>query len=672
MHTMPFLLTAVLSWLRRRWPRTGLNRQEGLGLGLLAVGGVLLAWFGTPSASGPSLVLGSLFVLLLAVLFRRAWLTLLGPLVAHEIIRTTRRSHFNLLRIPVYCLLVLMPVNLVLWMLAKEFAHEPTQFTVSTGEMFAFAGLFVYSFLIGQLLLLTLLTPGYLASIIPEEKERGTLEFLLTTDLRNREIVLGKLLARLANLLLILLTSLPIVVLLQALGGLDPLLVLGGYAATAMTMIGLAGPSILNSVNARRPRQAIVLTTLETVAYLVVLPLAQAWIPLVPLLNIWIPGLGMVNITSLDVLVCLNAGNPITLVIETGQKIASGVPVAATTLPGRLLTYSLFHGILFLVCVSWASARLRTVFKKQVYGQVRRPATRSLPIGRKWVGVGRWPMIWKEICAERGLRLHWLGRLLVILLVAGSFLPLLSILIKPPGGPLGSIQRMKDLCEFVYFAGGGIACLFLLQVAVHASLAITSERDRRTLEGLLTTPLSAADILLGKWLGSIASVRWGWLWLGTIWGIGVWSGVLHPLALLLLLTAWAIYAAVLALVGLWFSLVSWNGLRATGCTLFLALLLLLNFAVSLPFMWFKDGLADPDFWLILIARIQQGLSPLVSLVRLLPFPRHPLAWQVVQPSGITLDALLGLVAWAGAGMALWFMLNRRFRRSRGAGGSVKE
>ena len=79
------------------------------------------------------------------------------------------------------------------------------------------------------------------AGSIAEEKDRKTLEFLLATDLRNREIILSKLGARLANLLLFILTGLPILSILQFLGGVDPNLVLAGFAATFLTMAGLGG-----------------------------------------------------------------------------------------------------------------------------------------------------------------------------------------------------------------------------------------------------------------------------------------------------------------------------------------------------------------------------------------------------------------------------------------------
>src|SRR5262249_15196445 len=135
-------------------------------------------------------------------------------------------------------------------------------------QMSRFAEAFFLTFMSVQFAAVLLLTPAYTTSAIAEEKDRQTLEFLLATDLRNREIVLGKLAARLANLVLFVLTGLPVLSLTQFWGGVDPDLVLVGFAATGLTLVGLAGLSILLSVYARKPRDAIVLTYLAAMAYL--------------------------------------------------------------------------------------------------------------------------------------------------------------------------------------------------------------------------------------------------------------------------------------------------------------------------------------------------------------------------------------------------------------------
>ena len=59
---------------------------------------------------------------------------------------------------------------------------------------------------------------------------------------------------------------------------------------------------------------------------------------------------------------------------------------------------------------------VRVVFRKQVYGtnQQREPGRRQ----RAWRQVGRWPMVWKEVVAERGLRFNWFGWLVLAVITA--------------------------------------------------------------------------------------------------------------------------------------------------------------------------------------------------------------------------------------------------------------
>src|SRR5256885_15603527 len=99
---------------------------------------------------------------------------------------------------------------------------------------------FFLAFAVTQFLVVVALTPVYVAGTIAVEKERKTLEFLLATDLRNREIVFGKLAARVTNLLMYVFAGLPIVAVLQLFGGIGPNLLLAALAATAANVIGVS------------------------------------------------------------------------------------------------------------------------------------------------------------------------------------------------------------------------------------------------------------------------------------------------------------------------------------------------------------------------------------------------------------------------------------------------
>src|SRR5262249_28646460 len=150
-----------------------------------------------------------------------------------------------------------------IWFLGK---HRGERITVQ--DLAQLAEQFFFTFMSIQFAVVILLTPAYTAGAIAEEKDRKTLEFLLATDLRNREIVLSKLATRLANMTMLVLTGLPVLSFIQFFGGIDPNLLLVAFATLGLTMASLASLSILNSVLVKRPRDAIVLTYLGAGAYL--------------------------------------------------------------------------------------------------------------------------------------------------------------------------------------------------------------------------------------------------------------------------------------------------------------------------------------------------------------------------------------------------------------------
>src|SRR5262249_33389914 len=139
---------------------------------------------------------------------------------------------------------------------------------VRQSDSAALAAAFFYSFMKVQFLTLIFFTPAFVASAIAEEKERKTMEFLLATDLHSPESVLSKFVSRMGSLALLIITGLPILGILQFMGGVDPNLVLAGFVITGLSMVSLASVSILTSVYAKKPRTAIVVSYLILLAYL--------------------------------------------------------------------------------------------------------------------------------------------------------------------------------------------------------------------------------------------------------------------------------------------------------------------------------------------------------------------------------------------------------------------
>lgn len=121
---------------------------------------------------------------------------------------------------------------------------------------------------LGQYLLASMMAPSFAAGAIAGEKERKSYEMLLASPLQPGAIVLGKLLASLCHLLLLVFASLPIVMLCLPLGGVSLYEALAAYLGLILSVITFGMISLAASSYFRRTSAALV------VAYLVILPLA--------------------------------------------------------------------------------------------------------------------------------------------------------------------------------------------------------------------------------------------------------------------------------------------------------------------------------------------------------------------------------------------------------------
>lgn len=720
---------ASLVWVKQSlaWsnsPQSWIERIAGTLVLACAVGLILAAGTGR---IGPwaTLALTALLVTVVAVLSRIGWLTVFGPVLFYDMLVTARRGRYFLIRCLYSGLLLL--VLFTVWANVRPFGRTTARDQAAQIGMTYFEW-----FTVVQLIAVVLLTPAYVAGSVAEEKERKTLEFLLATDLRNREIILSKFGSRLGNLTLFLLTGLPILSFLQFLGGVDPDLVLGGFAATAMTAVGLASLSILNSVVYKRSRDAIAITYLEVIAYVaiatvlfgfkqvptftifgdveltvaaisaVVLALAGvgavwalialsskqardsltlsgfaitsvvAWFAIGILLYCcdWTgPFHTALNATGIgghlptlgDGVEVLNAGN-ILIVLFWKVAQAGRTGTLATIVPTVLWYYFLFHGTVCLVCVGWSVARLRALALTQSYGKTEKLRWHQ----RYRPPVGNLPVLWKELVVEGSLRINWMAWIAVILLVlmtVGIGVWIVTyffwVAFFEPNVFHGGLGEAMNV--WVRIAGTGVALLALIGVAIRASNSVRSEMDKDTFDALITTPLPSNAILLGKFAGSVFSVRLGWFWLGAILGLAVVFGGMHVLALPLFLGAWTIYAIVFTMIGLWFSMVCRSSMRANVYTM----LTVIGVSVGHWMIWmccgplflFLDmnrGLGHPAEYL---AKFQLGMTP-PFVLGFLAYSQESLSRDFNHSDGKQLlgFSFLGLFLWTMAGLMLWFVL----------------
>jgi ABC-type transport system involved in multi-copper enzyme maturation permease subunit len=559
---------------------------------------------------------------------------LLGPLVPCEMLRCGRRERYVLFR----CLYAAALLGVLAWSYLSWFSGRgipPAELlwgegTLSPDDMPKFAGHFFPAFLAAQLTVVVLLTPVYLGGAIAEERERRTLEFLLATDLSGGEIVVSKLAARLLNLGLLLLTGLPVLALTQLWGGVDPLRVACGFAATAVTMLSVGGLTMLNSAGARHPLQAVLRT--------------YGWLAGGLILGL-IPGASL--------------GHPLLLVVTLSNAEELGAFVL-------LFLYGMIHVGLAFILVSAAVSRLRFAEFASVLpaDPGAQPALTAGDLPSTFLPPRPLPpvrgraLLWKELYAEP----HWRWEQLDSLL--GLFLLFLGVSVVAIGVAivLFGVMEHKEVAwpmnGWARGVGTPLAGLLLLITAFYAAGTVSRERERQTLDGLLTVPDGPAAVLAAKWQGCVLSARSAWWCLAVVWGIGAVTGGLHLLALPVLAAGVAVQTGFVASLGLYCSTVCRSTLRATLATI----LTLLALATVPWLLWWGRAVLFPSRLDPMLidwgeALLRYGLSP--------PAQLWALGIRYDELDANELAAEAGLLLYAGAAWVLWRRALARFRAEAG-------
>ncbi len=316
-------------------------------------------------------------------------------------------------------------------------------------------------FFLGQYALLSLMVPSFAAGTITGEKERQTYEMLLASPMRPAAMVLGKLLAALCHLAVLVFCSLPIVMLCLPLGGVSPYEVLATYGgmAASVTLFGMI--CVAASSYFTRTIAALV------VSYLVILPmtlvgilfyLASSGYERLVMIGGVLPigclaaSVALLRATSRRLLHPPDVGAEAKDVVDPDfeQKMAVGMIIRSDQFPDKLFA----------------------------------PAKRS-----DLMADGVNPIFDKEMRSE----LFGQGTLMLRLVIQ------LSMLLALP---------LMALCLYIWptYAPWYTSYIVLFNVLVgpvFSAGSVTSERERQTLELLLTTTVSPWHILTGKLISGL-------------------------------------------------------------------------------------------------------------------------------------------------------------------------
>lgn len=404
-------------------------------------------------------------------------------------------------------------------------------------------------FFLGQYILMAMMAPSFAAGAITGEKERKTYEMLLASPMRPTAIVLGKLLASLGHLAVLVFASLPIVMLCLPLGGISPWEVLATYVAMGASIMLFGMISLTASSYFSRSVAALL------VSYMMILPLALFGIlfyslfATAPIFRLFV-FCGVVPVGCVAICVALmratakrlmhppDIGSQATDVVdlEHEQRAAVGMIIRSNQYPDKL----------------FAPPKRTDVLED-----------------------GTNPVYDKEMRSE----LFSQGSLMLRLVIQVSMflaLPLMAVFlyIKPD-------WAASYACYVVLFN--------LLVGPVFSAGAITSERERETLELLLTTTLSPWQILSAKLYSSlrISCVLTSFLvWpIVLAWILPPWTYLPDTVTILGYLAIIAVSSLTTTTLAMFCSVV----FRKTSTSMMTAYVVaIILFAVPVAVKWFAD------------------------------------------------------------------------------------
>jgi len=313
-------------------------------------------------------------------------------------------------------------------------------------------------FFFGQYMLASLMAPSFAAGAITGEKERKTYEMLLASPLRPGAIVFGKLVASLTHLAVLIFSSLPIVMLCLPLGGVSLYELLAAYLGLIVSVITFGAISIACSSYFKRTAASLV------VSYLLILPLAMTGI----LLWYWLTNLGQFRLLlTLTLVPGVGAALCISLIANTSARLLHPPDVGSEGKEVVDLEQEAKEAVGLVI--------QRDQFPDRLFAPAKRDTL--MPDGVN-------PVFDKEIRSE----IFSQGTLMLRVVIQVSMLlaiPLMAVClyIAPAHAPwyIAYVLLFNMLVGPVCSAG-----------------SVTSERERQTLDLLLTTAITPWQILWGK------------------------------------------------------------------------------------------------------------------------------------------------------------------------------
>jgi ABC-type transport system involved in multi-copper enzyme maturation permease subunit len=394
-----------------------------------------------------------------------------------------------------------------LWVLAFTVWQTTVGWEYSAGinDLSRFGLLLFQIFAYVQMVLLLFFSALSAAGTISQEKDRRTFVLLLMTDLRNYEIVLGKLFGSLLEILLFLAGMIPILFLIVLLGGVEPGQVLEASLVLAMTSLAAGSLGGLIALWRDKTFQALALSVLILMLYLC---LVHA-LSILPLL---VPG-----IDENDIVMVQNWFEPFMALHEVvNPPESSGLSAACAFSLAMLGVSVLLNG--------WAMWKLRVwnpsgepIMQADSAAKTAEESDRA----RAHAAPGRARQVWANPILFREIATRAYGKRPYIVKIAYFLVLALVCYYAFKPGPQTEWAAARGLVPIVIIS--------LLLVSAQAVTAITSERDTGALDLLLVTDLTPREFIFGKLFGILYNTKEYLLPPLIMAGVYAWRGLLaHP------------------------------------------------------------------------------------------------------------------------------------------------
>ena len=409
---------------------------------------------------------------------------LFGPIFDKELRVCSRRRRNYVLRcvyIAALCVFILSAWYAILGTRSSgSVVYQVSRFS-QIGRM-VIASIVWFQFVVAQLIAIVMLS-----SSISDEIRTGTLAVLMTTPIRNVQIVAGKLLSKLLQLILLLAISLPLLAIIRVFGGITWSYVLSSICITLTAAVLAGALSLLLSMTYRQAHIVIMMTVITYMMVFGILP---------GLFNLLaVSGLFIFNQETTHSILVLT--NPFWAFAATHAKslFQSGVP--------KVFSWPL-HCLLMLILTTIVTAlsvrRLRRAALGEALGKTgglwsRLASKRTI---RTYSGKVRYkpirrvkgpPVVWKEM--GKGIIGRRKGDIVLFALLIGAFLlSALSVILTGR-----SNIRMMIIPHYFMM---GLYLVVMIRLAILSAGSLTMEKEARTWPILLTTPLTDGEIIRGK------------------------------------------------------------------------------------------------------------------------------------------------------------------------------